>query len=340
MSGDASAATVVSGAHPLTIGGLTAASPWVLAPMAGITDRQFRRVVRRVGGVGIVTMEFVSADGAARRDARTLRLLRFLEEERPISVQIYGADPETMAEAARIVEDVGADLCDINMGCPANKILKGCRGAALMGEPELSRRIVAAVRSAIRIPLTVKFRLGMRDDCCNFLEIGRICQEEGADAVAMHARTAKQMYRGRAEWERIAELVAALRIPVLGNGDVATATDAVRLLRSTGCAGVLIGRASMKNPWIYRQASELLAGRSPVEPSLDDRRALIMEHVRLVLEEEDRRTALHKIRTFTAWYSRGFPEGRDLRVRIPSLATVEAFVEAIDAFFKERSEAA
>ena len=337
---DRAVRAVVPGGGPLAIGGLVAPSPWVLAPMAGITDRQFRRIVRRVGGAGIVTMEFVSADGAARRDRRTLRLLRFLEEERPISIQIYGADPDTMAEAARIVEDVGADLCDINMGCPANKILKGCRGAALMGDPALARRIVAAVRAAIRIPLTVKFRLGLREERRNFVEIGRICQDEGADAVAMHARTAKQMYRGRADWERIAELVDALRIPVLGNGDVETAEDAVRMLRTTGCAGVLIGRASMKNPWIYRQASDLLAGRSPVEPTLDERRALIREHVALVLAEEDPKTALHKIRTFTAWYSRGFPEGRGLRVRIPTLGSVDAFVEAIEAFFRERSEAA
>ena len=162
----------------------------------------------------------------------------------------------------------------------------------------------------------------------------------GVDAVAMHARTAKQMYRGRADWERIGELVDALRIPVLGNGDVETAEDAVRMRRTTGCAGVLIGRASMKNPWIYRQASDLLAGRRPVEPTLEERRVLIREHVALVLAEEDPKTALHKIRTFTAWYSRGFPEGRGLRVRIPTLGSVDAFVEAIEAFFRERSEAA
>jgi len=313
--------------------------PLVLAPMAGVTDRQFRLILRRVGGVGLVTMEFISSEALHRNDRRTLRLMHYCEEERPISIQIYGSRPERMAEAARIVEGIGADVCDINMGCPANKILKGCAGSALMGDLDLARRIVAACRKAIRIPLSVKFRAGVDDGRLNDLELGRICEGEGVDAVALHPRTARQLYRGRADWSRIARLKAALRIPVIGNGDVARPEDAVRMLRETGCDGVMIGRSSMKNPWIYRQTAALLSGGRAVEPTLDDRRQLILGHFRMLLEQEEPKHALHKMRTFTGWYTHGLPGGRDLRVRINGLETAGAFLDAVDAFF-ERARAA
>ena len=167
--------------------------PLVLAPMAGITDRQFRLILRQVGGVGLVTMEFISSEALTRHNERTLRMMHYCEEERPLSIQIYGSDPECMAEAGRIVEGIGADVCDINMGCPANKVLRGCSGCALMGDLDLAQRIIATVRRAISIPLTVKFRAGMRDTRLNYLELGRICQEQGVDGVALHPRTAKQM---------------------------------------------------------------------------------------------------------------------------------------------------
>ena len=174
--------------------------PLVLAPMAGVTDRQFRLVLRRVGGVGLVTMEFISSEALTRGNERTVRLMHYSEEERPLAIQIYGSDPGRMAEAARIVQDFGADICDINMGCPANKVLKGCAGCRLMADLELAREIVRNVRRAITIPLTVKFRAGMSDSRLNYVELGRICQDEGVDGVAMHPRTAKQMYRGKADW--------------------------------------------------------------------------------------------------------------------------------------------
>jgi nifR3 family TIM-barrel protein len=313
--------------------------PLVLAPMAGVTDRQFRLILRRVGGVGLVTMEFISSEALHRKDERTLRLMHYCEEERPISIQVYGSRPERMAEAARVVEGIGADACDINMGCPANKILKGCAGSALMGDLELARRIIAACRKAIRIPLTVKFRAGVDDGRINHVELGRICEGEGVDAVALHPRTAKQMYRGRADWSRIARLKRALSIPVVGNGDVARPEDAVRLMRETGCDGVMIGRSSMKNPWIYRQTADLLVGRRSAEPTLDDRRELILDHFCMLLEQEDAKHALHKMRTFTGWYTHGLPGGRELRVLINTLATPESFLDAVDAFF-DRARAA
>ncbi len=188
--------------------------PLVLAPMAGITDRDFRLLVRRLGGCGLVSMEFISSEGLLRQRPSTLKMLHFVDEERPLAIQIYGADPDRMADAAQMVEQMGADVCDINMGCPANKVLKGCAGAALTGDLPLARRIVGAVRAAISIPLSVKFRLGLRDDRKTYLELGRICQSEGAQAVTLHARTASQQFSGTAEWDHIAALKEALGIPV------------------------------------------------------------------------------------------------------------------------------
>jgi nifR3 family TIM-barrel protein len=238
-----------------------------------------------------------------------------------------------MAEAARIVEAIGAEVCDVNMGCPANKVLRGCAGCALMGDLDVARAIIAQVRRAIAIPLTVKFRLGVRDDRLNYLELGRICEGEGVDAVALHPRTAKQMYRGEADWSHIARLKASLSIPVAGNGDVVTADDAVRMLRSTGCDAVMIGRASMKNPWIYRQVADRLAGRDPREPSLEERCGVILEHFRLVVEQEEPTRALHKLRTFTGWYTHGLPDGRQLRTRIAALERPQQFFDAVESFF-------
>ena len=325
----------------LSYGAVPVDPPLILAPMAGITDRQFRVILRELGGVGLVTMEFVSSEGLVRGNRRTLRLMRYSERERPISIQIYGSDPGRMAEAARVVESIGAEICDINMGCPANKVLKGCAGCSLMGDPELARRIVAEVRRAIRIPLTVKFRLGIRGERMNYVELGRICEGEGAQAVAMHARTARQMFRGEADWSHIARLKEALSIPVIGNGDVTEARHALEMLAATGCDGVMIGRASMKNPWIYRQITDLMAGRTPVEPTLEDRRRLILRHFRLLVRQEtDPKHVMHKLRTFTGWYTHGLEGGRRLRTRIHELDTPEAFREAVDAFFARDQAAA
>jgi nifR3 family TIM-barrel protein len=324
----------------MQIGSLAFDPPLVLAPMAGVTDRQFRLILRRLGGVGLVTMEFVSSEALTRGSERAQRLAHFVEEERPISIQIYGADPGRMARAARWVESAGADVCDINMGCPANKVLKGCAGCALMGDLELARRIIAAVRRAISIPLTVKFRAGLNESRLNYLDLGRVCEDEGVDAVALHPRTAKQMYRGRADWSRIARLKEALSIPVVGNGDVVRADDALAMFRETGCDAVMIGRASMRNPWIYRQIVDRMAARRPYEPTLEDRRRLILSHFRLLMEQEEPKLALHKLRTFTGWYTHGLPGGRSLRLKIGSLETPEAFLEATEQFFTRATAAA
>lgn len=317
----------------LRYGELKIEPPLILAPMAGVTDRQFRLILKRLGGVGLVSMEFVSSEGIARGNPGTIDLMRYSQEEQPVSVQIYGADPSKMATAARMVQEIGASACDINMGCPANKIRKVDAGCALMGDLDLARKIIAAVRTAVALPLTVKFRAGLSENSLNYLELGHICQEEGVDAVTLHPRTAKQMFSGHADWSRIARLKESLSIPVIGNGDVRSASDAVRMLEETGCDGVMIGRASMKNPWIYSQAASLLAGCKPVEPTMLDRRDLILGHFRMILEQNEGSRALHKMRAFTGWYTHGIPGGRRLRLKISSLATPDDFRSAMEECF-------
>ena len=318
----------------MRLGPVSVDPPLVLAPMAGITDHLYRLMLRRVGGVGLVTMEFISSEAITRGNARQLAKLFFSEEERPLSIQIYGSDPDRMAAAADIVEALAPDVCDINMGCPANKVLKGCAGAALMGDLPLARRIVREVKRRLSIPLTVKFRLGLDESRRNFLDLGKICEDEGASAVAMHARTARQMYSGRANRDEIAQLKQHVSIPVVGNGDIETAQDAVAMMRETGCDGVMIGRASMKNPWIFRQTAELLAGAAPREATAVERRNLMLWHFgEIERAVRDPREALHKLRTMTGWYTHGLENGKALRVRISELTTPAAFREAVVEFF-------
>ncbi len=318
----------------LRFGPVSVDPPLVLAPMAGITDHVYRLMLRRIGGVGLVTMEFISSEAITRGNARQIRKLLFSEEERPLSIQIYGSDPRRMAAAAEIVEELRPDVCDINMGCPANKVLKGCAGAALMGDLDLAREIIREVRRRLTIPLTVKFRLGLDESRKNFLELGRICEGEGAAAVTLHGRTARQMYTGRADWARIAELKHAVSIPVVGNGDVETAQDALDMLRQTGCDAVMCGRSTMKNPWIFRQIAELRAGREAREPELPERRDLMLSHFEAIERTAfDPREALHKLRTMTGWYTHGLPNGRALRVRISELETPADFRAAVEEFF-------
>lgn len=318
----------------MRIGSVTLDQPLILAPMAGITDQYFRLILKRIGGVGMVTMEFISSEALTRGSERTRRMMQFSEEERPLAIQIYGSHPERMADAADFVQALGADVVDINMGCPANKVLKGCSGAALMGDLDLARDIVRACRRRVSIPLTVKFRVGLDQARANYLELGEICEGEGADAVALHGRTAKQMFSGKVDWIPVRRLRERLRIPVSGNGDVECPADAMELWRTTGCDGVMIGRAAIKNPWIFRQIAAVRDGAAPCEPSLAERRDLILYHFELLRDREDERLALHKIRTFTGWYTHGLPNGRVLRQKINALESVPQFIESIEDFFR------
>ena len=318
----------------LNLGPVRVQPPLFLAPMAGVTDRDFRLIVRRIGGVGVVAMEFISSRAIVGGHRRTRELMHFAAEERPLAIQIYGSDVATMAAAAEVVEELGADICDINMGCPANKVLKGCAGAALMADLPLAEKMITTVKARLSIPLTVKFRLGLNVKDQSYLDLGRICEENGVAAVAMHARTAKQMFRGAADWSAIARLKQELTIPVIGNGDINQADDALRMLAETGCDGVMIGRTATKNPWIFRQIEARMSGGRITEPTLEDRRDLILGHFRMVVQRDNERYALHKLRKFTGWYTHGLPHGRMLRQKINQLPDVESFLAAVEDFFE------
>ncbi len=318
------------------IGPVRVDPPLWLAPMAGVTDRDFRLIVRRIGGVGVVSMEFVSSRAIVQGNERTRKMMYFAEEERPLAIQIYGSDAATMREAALVVEELGADICDINMGCPANKVLKGCAGAALMGDLRLAEQIVSSVKKAISIPLTVKFRLGLDDSRRNYLDLGRLCEQNGVAAVAMHARTARQMFSGEADWSHLAKLKETLSIPVIGNGDVKEPEDALRMMSATGCDGVMVGRGATRNPWLFRQIAAKLSGGTLSEPTFEDRRDLVLSHFRMVAEREDGMFALHKLRKFTGWYTHGLHNGRKLRQEINQIPDVPSFLVAVERFFLEQ----
>ncbi len=320
---------------PLRIGRLAVDPPLVLAPMAGLCDRHFRLLVRRIGGVGLVSMEFISSEEVVRGHRGALRKLRFSDEERPLAIQIYGKDAARMAECAARVEELAPEVCDINMGCPANKILNGCAGANLMADLKHAAAIIAACRARLTIPLTVKFRIGTGrgSDPTNFVELGRICQDLGVDAITLHGRTAKQMYTGRADWSAIARLKQSVSIPVIGNGDVTTPDEALALFRETGCDAVMVGRGVLTDPWLFRKTAAALAGGPVPETTLAARREAIVTHYRWIIEQEERGPAMQKLRTFTGRYTHGIPGGRRLRQAIASVPAPEAFLDLIEGHF-------
>ncbi len=302
--------------------------PLYLAPMAGVSEAPFRRLCRRFGADVVVT-EFLSAEGIRREIPATLAKLRFDHEERPIGVQIFGADPHAMGEAAACVTDVFApEFVDINFGCPVKKVVKRNGGSGCLKDMGLVKDVIRAVSRNTHLPVTVKIRSGWSEDMRNPVEIALRCQDAGARALALHPRTRAQMYSGAARWDEIAAVVAALEIPVLGNGDIKTADDAVRMHRQTGCAGVMIARGSFGQPWIFTQARAMLDGRpEPSQPSVPERFAIATEHARMADSyENDPRGAAIEFRKHLGWYVKGLPGSADLRRRlhaVESLGEVE-----------------
>lgn len=296
--------------------------------MAGVSEAPFRRLCRRFGADVVVT-EFLSAEGIRREIPATLAKLRFDHEERPIGVQIFGADPHAMGEAAACVTDVFApEFVDINFGCPVKKVVKRNGGSGCLKDMGLVKDVIRAVSRNTHLPVTVKIRSGWSEDMRNPVEIALRCQDAGARALALHPRTRAQMYSGAARWDEIAAVVAALEIPVLGNGDIKTADDAVRMHRQTGCAGVMIARGSFGQPWIFTQARAMLDGRpEPSQPSVPERFAIAIEHARMADSyENDPRGAAIEFRKHLGWYVKGLPGSADLRRRlhaVESLGEVE-----------------
>ena len=306
--------------------------PLILAPMAGVSEPPFRRLCRAFGA-DVVVSEFLSSEGL-RRGVRSVHDgAYFTEEERPIGIQLYGAEPAAMAEAAGLVaEHAAPDFIDINFGCPVKKVVKRNGGSGCLRDLGLMQDIVRAVRSAVDIPVTVKIRSGWDEATRDPVAIALRCQDAGAQALALHPRTRSQMYDGRADWSEIGAVKAALDIPVIGNGDVRTAEDVVRMAQETGCDGVMIGRGSFGNPWLFQQARALMEGREPrPTPGAAERFAVALRHAKLQLEiqGDDRRTAV-EFRKHLGWYTRGLPGAAALRARlhqIDSMAEIERIFE-------------
>jgi nifR3 family TIM-barrel protein len=322
--------------RPLKLGPMPVWPPVVLAPMAGVTNWPFRQVCRQFGA-GLYVSEMITARPLVEGRAKTLKLADFGPDESPRSLQLYGVDPYYVGEAvARLVGEGRVDHIDMNFGCPVPKVTRKGGGSAIPARPQLLRDIVrAAVRNAGDVPVTIKFRMGIDDSLMTFLDAGRIGEDEGCVSVALHARTAAQLYDGHARWEAIAELKNAVRtIPVLGNGDIWEAHDALRMMRQTGCDGVVVGRGCLGRPWLFRDLAEVFDGREPPDPPrFGEIVDIMLEHARLLSEWLDERHAMRAFRRHSTWYTKGFRGSADMRnrlMRVESLDELEQVVRTGD----------
>ena len=307
--------------------------PLVLAPVAGHTDSLFRQVVKGLGGCGLVVSELVSTEGMTRYQDKTSFLTRFEEAERPISIQIFGSDADRMAQAAAMVEEMGADIVDVNLGCPVKKVVRQGGGSHLLRDLPLAGKILRAVRKAIRIPLTVKIRSGWDRNSINALEVLRLAEDCGVDALAIHGRTRSDLFSGRADWGIIARVKERARIPVIGNGDVFAPADAARMFRETGVDGVMIGRGALGNPWLIRQCWDHLSGRESVPLTLEARMDFFVAFLRRISVEVPAPVALGKIKKAGGYLSKGFPGSAHLRARIHQSHTTDEVFASIREHF-------
>jgi tRNA-dihydrouridine synthase B len=337
----------------LTIDSVVVSPATVLAPMAGVTDTVFRRFIRQLGGCGLIMTEFTSADGVLRKkDQKAKRYLHFYEDEHPISAQLFGSAPRVMAEASRMVEGLGFDLVDLNLGCPAKKVVKCNGGSGLLRDLPAIGRIFEAVRAAVKIPFTVKFRAGWSEQEVVCVELARLAESCGLAAVALHARTREQGYSGQARWEWIAAVKDAVKIPVIGNGDIRSPQDACAMVAQTGCDAVMIGRMAPSNPWIFRQIEQHCSaireatkdggeapggarGPSYDEPSEADRYQMIRTYFQMLIAEE-LPDAVGKMKQFASWFTHGVPGGAALRKHIYESKTAPEILTRVEDFFDAR----
>lgn len=318
--------------HKLQIGNVTLENNLILAPMAGVTDLPFRLLCREQGA-GMVSMEMVSAKAIYYKNKNTEALLKIDEREKPVSLQLFGSDPEIIAAMAKQIEGLPFDILDFNMGCPVPKVVNNGEGSALMKNPILVGKIIEATANAIEKPFTVKIRRGFDDAHINAVEIAHIAQESGAAAIAVHGRTREQYYSGHADWDIIRQVKEAVKIPVLGNGDIKSGEDVERMYRETGCDGFLIGRGAQGNPWIFSQILEYFKTGEPAQkPSVDEMIDMMLRQARLMIEVKGEVVAIREMRKHAAWYTAGYKNSSHLRDavnHVNSYAELEALFEKL-----------
>ena len=313
----------------LTIGNVTLDNNVILAPMAGVTDLPYR-VLCREQGCGLVCMEMVSAKAVLYKNRNTKELLEVDPRERPVSLQLFGSDPEILSKIAGELEEGPYDIFDINMGCPVPKIVKNGEGSALMRNPKLVGEILSAMVRTLKKPVTVKIRKGFDDSSVNAVEIAKIAEGCGVSAIAVHGRTREQYYSGKADWDIIRQVKEAVSIPVIGNGDVFTPEDAKRMVEETGCDGIMVARGAKGNPWIFREIAEYLeTGKKPPRPSADELKDMILRHGQMMLEFKGETAGMREMRKHVAWYTAGYPNSAALRNDINTVSTMDELTALI-----------
>lgn len=315
-----------------TIGNVPIQGKAILAPMAGVSDIAYRLLAKE-HGASMVCTEMVSAMGIKYKNERTHELLRMEAVEHPVSMQIFGSDPEAIALGAKVVADAGADIVDINMGCPVKKVVSSGDGSALMKTPDLAARVAEAAVKAVDVPVTVKMRIGWDDDHINVVDFAKRIESTGVAAVAVHGRTREQMYMGQADWSYIKAVKDSLSIPVIGNGDVWTPEDALRMMQETGCDAVMIGRGAQGNPWIFERTNHYLrTGELRPEPTYLERLDMLLKHFELLCRYKGAALGVREIRTHAGWYMRGMPEAAYWRNRVNTIHTVESFKKELSTY--------